>query len=385
MTASRNLLSLKGSGGGLTGLFAGALYPLRALKLFLKTPGLRSYVLLPILLNLVLGVTVYAGLLTAGLQGIDWFIAQLPNWVPQLPSPHFTAPHLPPVRWASPTWLPSLPGWHFSVPPWVSTLPLPDGFHLPQWQFPQGQFPQWTFPQWTFPQWTFPQGHWPTWLSQPSTWQWPHWWPDGLTWRVPEWLAHPGWVSTTAAIFLVALLKSVLIVLLLILTGFIFLQFGVLLGAPWYGKLSEELERLYTGQVTTIEVGLAQDVGRAIAYELKKLALFVGLGLPLFLLNFVPGVGTAIATVGGLALTTTIICMDFMDAAVERRRPRFRNKLALVRQCLPASAGFGLVCLGLISIPLINLLSIPLCVAAGTLFFCDRIVPIAPPHTTVAE
>ena len=45
----------------------------------------------------------------------------------------------------------------------------------------------------------------------------------------------------------------------------------------------------------------------------------------------------------------------------------------MIRRSLPASAGFGLACLGLVSIPFVNLLSIPLCVAAGTLFFCDRI------------
>jgi CysZ protein len=42
---------------------------------------------------------------------------------------------------------------------------------------------------------------------------------------------------------------------------------------------------------------------------------------------------------------------------------------------LPASASFGFVCLALVSVPLINLLAIPVCVAAGTLFFCDRIQP----------
>jgi CysZ protein len=40
---------------------------------------------------------------------------------------------------------------------------------------------------------------------------------------------------------------------------------------------------------------------------------------------------------------------------------------------MPASIGFSLVCLALIGIPFLNLLAIPLCVTAGTLFFCDRI------------
>jgi CysZ protein len=42
---------------------------------------------------------------------------------------------------------------------------------------------------------------------------------------------------------------------------------------------------------------------------------------------------------------------------------------------LPSSAGFGLASLVWISIPLVNLVTIPLSVTAGTLFFCEKIYP----------
>ena len=44
-----------------------------------------------------------------------------------------------------------------------------------------------------------------------------------------------------------------------------------------------------------------------------------------------------------------------------------------MRRALPASAGFGLVALALVSVPFVNLLAVPLCVVAGTLFYVDRI------------
>ncbi|MGH2366717.1 MAG: EI24 domain-containing protein, partial [Chloroflexota bacterium] len=119
--------------------------------------------------------------------------------------------------------------------------------------------------------------------------------------------------------------------------------------------------------------GAAYDLWRALLYELKKLALVVVVGLPLLLLNVVPVAGTVLATAGGLALGATIACLDFLDAPLERKRLGFRSKLAVVRHSLPASAGFGLACLALVSVPFVNLFSIPLCVAAGTLFFCDRV------------
>jgi CysZ protein len=174
------------------------------------------------------------------------------------------------------------------------------------------------------------------------------------------------------------LLHFLLVVGLLLIIGFVLVQFGVLLGAPWYGQLSEQLEEIRTGQLHTLEVGIVRDISRALLFELKKLVLVVGVGLPLLLLNLAPGIGTLAATVGGVTLAATIVCLDFLDAPLERRRLAFREKLGIVFGSLPASASFSLICLGLVSVPLLNLLTIPLCVASGTLFFCDRIYPKLP-------
>lgn len=324
-------------------LILGTTYPFRAFWLLIKTPRLRRYVVMPVLLNLLLGVTVYAGLLFLGLGAIDALFASLPTWTAEvsqdvsdlatnLPrTAHLPDWHLP--IWHLPTWLPSLPQWR--LPAWLPGLP--------DWHF--------TFPTWNL--------------------RWPNWLP---TWniRLPDWVGNlPEWGFAG----FVWLLRLLLITVLFLITGFIFLQFGVLLGAPWYGKLSEEIEKLQTGEVFLVEVSPVVEISRAVFYELKKLVLAIGIGLPLLLLNLVLGPGTAIATVGGVALVSTIACMDFLDAAVERRRPRFRQKLGIVFRNFPASTAFGLVCLGLVSIPLVNLLAIPVCVAAGTLFFCDRVLP----------
>ncbi|NJR66457.1 MAG: hypothetical protein HC772_15855 [Leptolyngbyaceae cyanobacterium CRU_2_3] len=311
---------------GIGSLFSGATYPLRALGLFLTTPKLRGYVLMPILINLVVGVTLYAGLLFAGLEAIDSIIANVPTWTASVP--HWTV-QLPEWQFTAPAGLPTLPDWKMSLP----SIPLPN--------------------------WQIALPHWMTSL--------PNWQPS-----LPNWVSVlPNWV----ALFFLWILRVVLTIALLLFTGFVFLQFGGLLGAPWYGKLSEELERMKTGKVQVIEVGMARDISRAILYELKKLVLTITLGVLLLLLNFFPGVGTAIATILGVGWAATIVCMDFLDAAVERRRPGFREKLGIVWRSLPASGSFGLVCLGLVSIPLINLLAVPVCVAAGTLFFAIECCP----------
>jgi CysZ protein len=248
------------------GFVAGLTYPFRAFAVLASAPRLWRYVVIPILVNVVVAATLYAGLLFGGFRAVDAIVAGLPEW----------------------------------------------------------------------------------------------------------------------AAFVSVLLRVLLIVGLLIGAGFVLVRFGVVLGAPWYSQLSAQLETLRFGGLPEAGGGAGaalRDLGRAVAFELKKLLLVLVIGVLLLLLNLIPGAGTILATAGGIALGATIACLDFFDYPLERRLLSFRQKLGMVRRALPASAGFGLVCLALVSIPFVNLLAIPLCVVAGTLFFCDRLagsVPGAP-------
>jgi CysZ protein len=199
---------------------------------------------------------------------------------------------------------------------------------------------------------------------------------DGWMARLMDWV-QPAWLDVGLQI-LAPVIQGLLVIALFLVTGFGLLQFGVLLGSPFYGQLSEKLETLRLGQSPPVEPlslgSVLRDLWRAVLFEVKKLLLLAVVGLPLLVVNLVPGLGTLLATVGGVALALVLLCLDMFDAPLERRRLRFRQKLAVVFRSLPASASFGLVCLGLVGIPLMNLLAIPLCVTAGTLFCCDRVL-----------
>ena len=192
----------------------------------------------------------------------------------------------------------------------------------------------------------------------------------------------PAWLDTVIE-FLSPVIQGGVIVGLLVVLGLVLLQFGGILGSPFYGQLSEKIEILQAGKLDappSMGAGaIVIDIWRALMFELKKLLLLAAIGLPLLLGNLIPGVGTLVATIGGITLASLLVCLDMFDAPLERRRLKFRQKLGIVFRALPASGSFALVCLGLFSIPLMNLLAIPLCVAAGTLFFCDRILSATPP------
>ncbi len=260
------------------GLIAGATYPFRALALLVRTPQLRGYIIIPIGINLVIGIALYAGLVLPGLGVVDRISDRLT------------------VDWQQ----------------WITTLP--------------------------------------TWL---------------------------GFLTGMAMIFR-WVLNSLLLLLLFLVTGFLLVQFGAILGSPWYGQLSEQIEKNRLGQLpplTPHPLAIFHDIWRAILFEVKKLVLLMVVGVPLLLGNLIPGIGTLVFSVGSLMLTATIVCLDFFDSPLERRRLPFRRKLGVIRSALPASATFGLVCFALVSLPFLNILTVPLCVSGGTLFFCDRIWP----------
>lgn len=258
------------------GFVAGATYPIQALFYLLRNPSLLGYVFVPIVVNIVFGITLYVGLLRPGLREAQVLGLNLDSRL------------------------------------------------------------------------------------------------DRLVADFPRWLNGLGFLGDALGV----VLSGLLVLVLLLLTGLLLVQFGVILGAPWYGQLSEQLEKRRLGALPQLQSGglaIVRDIWRALAFEVKKLVLAGGLAFGFLLLNFVPGIGTIVASVGWIAIAALTVCFDFLDAPLERRRLRFRDKLKIILDSLPASASFSLVCLAAVSIPIVNFVTIPLCVAGGTLFFCDRI------------
>lgn len=190
---------------------------------------------------------------------------------------------------------------------------------------------------------------------------------------LPPWLSQVlGWIPAGVG-FLDDILQAILAIALFMILGLLLVQFGAIVGAPWYGNLAEQVERHRMGQLpsSTMSLGRAlKDVWRAIAFQGKKLVL-LAIVAPLLLLVSVLPLGGLVASTGWLVLAIVLVLLDFIDPPLERRRFSFRTKLGLVGKTFPASATFGFVCLWLISIPFLNLLTVPLCVVAGTLFCCD--------------
>ncbi|MBP1464674.1 EI24 domain-containing protein [Candidatus Chloroploca sp. M-50] len=182
--------------------------------------------------------------------------------------------------------------------------------------------------------------------------------------------------STVLSGVVLAILGVVLAVGLAITIGFLLVRFGVVLGAPWYSQLSEELERMILGDrprpAKPKATEMIYDVWRALLFEGKKLLLLLVGWLCTVPLLLIPGLGGGLFATLWFGLGGVLSCLDFFDGPQERRRFSFRQKLGTVRATMPASLSFGVVAFVLVSIPLVNLFAIPLCVVAGNLFVLEQ-------------
>ena len=155
-----------------------------------------------------------------------------------------------------------------------------------------------------------------------------------------------------------------------------------LLASPFHDVLAARVEQLVTGAVVDETAsgigGLVREGGRAMREELRRMAYFLALTLPLLLAGwFVPGAqlvtGPAI-----MAVTIFFLPLDYASYALDRRHVSFPDKRRWLFAHKAVMAGFGsagfLTCL----VPGLNFLAMPILVVAGTLLAL-RLQPERPP------
>jgi uncharacterized protein involved in cysteine biosynthesis len=190
------------------------------------------------------------------------------------------------------------------------------------------------------------------------------WLPRPLAERWFEWL----WIGPARA-----LLGLLGIALFLALAGGCLVLAYLLasvLAAPFHDALARRVEELVAGATPAAPAGLLATVregGRALREELRRLAFFAAVALPLVLAGLaIPG--AQLLTGPALVLFTLLFLpLDYASYALDRRRLSFREKRQWVLAHAPTLLGFGaaafLACLA----PGLNLFAMPALVVGGTL------------------
>lgn len=181
-----------------------------------------------------------------------------------------------------------------------------------------------------------------------------------VTWFADDWT---GW--TRGAIRLLAGLA------LLGAGGFLavltFTAVTLLIGDPFYEKISEVVEDRHGGVPNGVDVPWYRSLGRSLADSVRLLALSVLVGIPLFAAGFIPVVGQTVVPVVAALFGGWVLSVELVGAAFQRRGLRLADRRRVLRAHRPLTLGFGVGVFLCFLIPLGAILVTPAAVAGGTL------------------
>lgn len=168
----------------------------------------------------------------------------------------------------------------------------------------------------------------------------------------------------TAVVTIVARFVDIVV---FVFVTYIALRFGAVLCSPLYGHIAEKVAGVTPGTHELPTRTAWADFVAALGYEWKKLGLSVLFAGSALLLAAIPGLGVVIDVAWGTLVGLVFVCLDYTDASFSRRRQTIRSRARELLAVFPEALGFALVALPLVSIPVVNLIAMPLCAAAGML------------------
>ena len=179
-------------------------------------------------------------------------------------------------------------------------------------------------------------------------------------WKEPE----PGWLHWIwwGVIQLVRISSALLAVFI---NPWLVILFGVPLSAP----LANATDKLLGGD--EVEVPLLEGIGKTLFVAICVSAVGISGSLLLFVLSWLPVVGLVMGPLAGFVWTPLILCYDLYDGSMSRRQASIKVRVRTVLERPIASLSLGLTGLGLLSIPVINLVGLPLAVVGGVIVIRD--------------
>jgi CysZ protein len=166
------------------------------------------------------------------------------------------------------------------------------------------------------------------------------------------------WYVVYVLAILVAVLLSYAVVLLT----------GGLIASPFNDFLSERTERVLTGieEFPEPEGGVVAQGLRSVVSSGSIALTYAVIMVPILLLNVIPGIGNAAATILGGGVSAFFLALEYTDPVLERYRFGVRDKFGMIKSHLALTGSFGLGTSLLLWIPLLNFICMPIAVIGGT-------------------
>lgn len=140
---------------------------------------------------------------------------------------------------------------------------------------------------------------------------------------------------------------------------------GTIVGAPFLGPLSAQVERELSGESPTDETPLLTMIPHAFAREVRKLAYHLPRYLAVLLLTFIPPFAP-LAPLLWFAVTAWLLAVEYVDFPFDNRGRSFDELKRALSSRRSLAFGFGIGAAAAVSIPLLNIIAIPAATAGAT-------------------
>lgn len=152
-----------------------------------------------------------------------------------------------------------------------------------------------------------------------------------------------------------------------LLLVYLFAAVTLLIGQPFFEKISERVEDSLGGVPSPVEVAFWPSIARGILETLRVLAITVGVGLCLLILGFIPVLGPICAAVIGALTGGWFLALELTTVPFERRGLRLDDRRRLLRAQRSTTLGFGVSVFLLFLLPFGALVTMPAAAAGATL------------------
>jgi CysZ protein len=152
-----------------------------------------------------------------------------------------------------------------------------------------------------------------------------------------------------------------------LLTVLTFTAAALLIGDPFYERISELVEERFGGVPDAVVVARWRSLGRSLVDALRLVGLSVVIAVPLFVAGFLPVIGQTVVPALGAAVAGWMLAVELTGVPFQRRGRRLADRRRVLRRHRPMALGFGVAVFVCFLIPFGAVLLMPAAVAGGTL------------------
>lgn len=157
----------------------------------------------------------------------------------------------------------------------------------------------------------------------------------------------------------------------LLLSVLTFTAVTLVIGDPFYEKLSEQVEESEGGAPPGPDRPALLEVWISLRDSLFVLGRMLLLTVPLFFLGFLPVVGQTVVPALGFCVSGFFLTLELVSVAMQRRGIPVRERLRALRARRALALGFGVPLVLLFLVPLVAVVLMPGAVAGAALLVRD--------------